>query len=826
MRSIYTYMSHNVIFGADARDAWALYRLSNVSYPGLTNDRKSEVKNHLEGFAYRIGADFQVMRVSRSWSVEDYFDGAMRTIDPKRGHPRAWRAYLEHHRHVLEAHNTARPETYLAVRLRDANVDLAESVSRGLSSGLGGLVREISTQLGFGDSRGLSPEQLRQIMRLESRAFERVYGYLDCERCSSNDLQWLVRRAYTRGLGEPEIDQQWSPQAIEFPNGDGADRYVPDRAEMLRLHDSLVDASNPRGLFVRSEMGDAYQVLLAVGTLPEQTVFPGPEAELMFATTENLEFPIDITLSAQWIANRNAVKEAHKRKVDADNQFHEEAHGHHGPSAASEERPALARDLEAHLTNTDRPPLLRAGITVALGAPDPETLEERIERVRAEFGRIKLHRAPGVQYRLFTGSLPAQPFAVQDYRDHLTIEQFGAMVPTAWNRAGSEIGPYLGHTITGSRQPILFDLSEANQTSRPPTVFIIGTLGSGKTVLLENLEYQAFLQGSRVIDIDPKGDHNLSALPHIAEHLEEVELGATHQHRGLLDPLRVSPPDMMFDLTVSWLCDLLPSRRDEQIVVIQEAVKTVIANHQAGDRAACCWDVIELLSRSDDPAAQAANRALRVHVDQGLAQLGFASPNAETATVARAQVVSLRVRNLRPARATERAELTQEELISQAVLRLLAVFAMHAMTGNRAQHKVLSLDEGWFLLQNASVGQRLLEQMFRWGRSENATPIVATHLASDARGMDNLIGARFMMGMESDEEARCALELLGLDPQDSERRHDLTKFRKGCCLFRDYEGDVARIQVHVPDPSLLSSLDTTPHRESGPRAERPSSQSA
>ena len=56
--------------------------MGNVSYPGLTNDRKEEVKNHLEGFAYRIGADFQVMSVSRSWSFEDYLDGAMRTIDP------------------------------------------------------------------------------------------------------------------------------------------------------------------------------------------------------------------------------------------------------------------------------------------------------------------------------------------------------------------------------------------------------------------------------------------------------------------------------------------------------------------------------------------------------------------------------------------------------------------------------------------------------------------------------------------------------------------------------------------------------------------------
>jgi AraC-like DNA-binding protein len=161
-------MTNNVIFAADARDAWALYRLGTVSYPGLTNNRKEEVKSHMEGFAYRIGADFQVMRVSRSWSVEDYIEGAKRTLDPRRGHAQPWLQYLEHHRHALEQNNTARPETYLAVRLRDATVDLAESVNRGLSNGLHGLIKEIALQLGFGDTRGLSREQLAQIMRLET----------------------------------------------------------------------------------------------------------------------------------------------------------------------------------------------------------------------------------------------------------------------------------------------------------------------------------------------------------------------------------------------------------------------------------------------------------------------------------------------------------------------------------------------------------------------------------------------------------------------------------------------------------------------------------
>jgi hypothetical protein len=826
-KRLYTHMVNNVVFGATLHDAWAVYKLRNTSYPGLTFDRKIDVKDHLEGFAYRVAADFQVLRVSREWSVQQYLAGALRTMDPKHGHSELWRAYLEQHRHVLEGHNTARSETYLAVRLRDANLNLADSLGRGISGGLTSLVRELATYLQLNDPRSLGTEKLHNLMRLESRTFERVWGYLDCERCSTNDLQWLVRRAYTRGLGEPNIDEQWAPQAIDFPHSDGAERYFAHHADMLRLHDSLVDTTDPRRLLVRSELGDSYQAVLAVGTLPETAVFPGSEAELMFAPIEGLEFPIDITFTASWIPNKSAIKTAHRKKVDADNQYEEESYGYHGPSPASEERPQVARELEAHLTTTDRPPMLRGAITVAFGAADPETLEERVERVRAEFGRIRLYRAPARQYELFCATLPCQSFPVEDYREHLTIEQFAAMVPTAANHGGSEAGPYLGHTLTGSRQPILFDLSEASQSSLPPTVLALATPGGGKTMFAQKVGYEAFLCGSRVVDIDPKGDHNMKDLPGVnADVHEEIEIGANPKYRGLLDPLRISPPDLVFDLTVSWLTDLLPSRDDDRVVAVQEAVKEVITDHHASDRPASCWDVIGVLEASEDDAARSTARALRIHVDQGLAQLGFAPPDSPALTGDRKQLITLRIRNLHPPRATERQEMTQEELISLAVLRLLAVFAMQVMSGDRKQHKVLIIDEAWWLQQNATVGGRLLEQMVKWARSENATPILITHMVSDVHELANLIGALFVFGLKTEEDAGKALTLLGLDSDDAPMRQRLLKFRHGCCIMRDYEGNVVLMQVHIVNPGMLKTLDTTPRREQQPDEEESVSHSA
>jgi hypothetical protein len=345
-------------------------------------------------------------------------------------------------------------------------------------------------------------------------------------------------------------------------------------------------------------------------------------------------------------------------------------------------------------------------------------------------------------------------------------------------------------------------------------VLALATLGGGKTVFAQKVTYEAFLCGSRVVDIDPKGDHNLKNLPGIStEFHEEVEIGTDPKYRGLLDPLRISPPDMMFDVAVSWLTELLPSREDDRVVAVQEAVKLMIAEHHRTGREISCCDVIDLLAESEDEAARGAARALRVHVDQGLAQLGFAPRGGPAVHVGDKQMITLRVRNLRPPRATERQEMAQEELISLALLRLLAVFAMQVMSGNRRQHKVLLVEEAWFVQQDTIVGSRLIEQLVKWGRSENATLILVTHKVTDTEELQNLIGAIFCFGLESEEEAGKALRLLGLDPKDAAMRQQLLKYRQGRCIMRDYEGNIVQMQVHVVDPGMLHTLDTTPHRE-------------
>jgi hypothetical protein len=64
--------------------------------------------------------------------------------------------------------------------------------------------------------------------------------------------------------------------------------------------------------------------------------------------------------------------------------------------------------------------------------------------------------------------------------------------------------------------------------------------------------------------------------------------------------------------------------------------------------------------------------------------------------------------------------------------------------------------------------------------------------------------------MESDAEARAALSLLRLDPDDEPLRQRLLAYRQGRCLIRDLDSRVAAVQIDVCDPQLLAALDTTP----------------
>lgn len=172
-------------------------------------------------------------------------------------------------------------------------------------------------------------------------------------------------------------------------------------------------------------------------------------------------------------------------------------------------------------------------------------------------------------------------------------------------------------------------------------------------------------------------------------------------------------------------------------------------------------------------------------------------------------VVTIRTPGLAlPDPGASRETYTRQERVSVATLALVAAKALRLVSTNRNRHKIVLLDEAWFLLASTQ-GRLLLNRLVRLARAMNATILLATQRLADLGDLSELVGVYFIFGQDSIPEAERALALLGLDPEDAALRSRLTEYRQGRCLMRDLEGRVGEVQFDLA-PDLLAALDTTP----------------
>jgi hypothetical protein len=790
------YAHQNILVGHGEARA-ALFRVETVSYPFLAAAEKREWLRRLARFAFAVEADFSLWRVCRAYPAERYAQQAEALLDPRGQDAAVWRAFLDGHEEHLRALRSFVPEVYLAVALGSGRPS-------GVVRGMDRVRRRVEEVFGVAGVPPVAASEIEALIAVEERAFRRAEACLPLRRATTRELQWLLRRAACRGVAEPALDDHWEPSALVVETVDGAPAYEPLGTDLVR-HANAPVLERERALVVDAEEGRSVQALLGLGALPEESEFPGG-AELLFAPLEAVGFPVDAVLHARWLGNREAVTRVRRRIVDADVAFSEQLGSAHGPlSYTVEENRQLARELDAYLQSHERPPLLNVAISLAVGAESGEELERRVEALRHRYGTVALHRPLGLQPGLFFDHLPrADGGVVRDYADVLTIEQFGALMPVGTHRAGSERGVYIGRTASGGARPVRFDITEASRTGRPPSILLAGTLGSGKTIAAELLAFAAERRGSLVVDVDPKPDHNLEGLPELDDRVHVIELSGDERYRGLLDPLVTAPEDLREDLASSYLTELLPQAPPAWETQVRKAVRQAL--EAPGP---CCVRVLEALCAAGDADARAAGEALSVWADSGIARLGFGD-GARARIAAERPVTTIKARGLSlPAPGIPRADFDQAERLGVATLKLIAAYAMRLVSGDRSVHKVVLFDEAWFLLASRD-GRRLIDRLNRLGRAENATLILATQQLTDVGEIENLIGTRLIFGQETAAEARRALELLGLDPNDRGLVERVRGYRRGRCLMRDIDDHVAELQIEPVYEHLLRILDTSP----------------
>ena len=605
------YARRNVLLGPGG-EAAALYRAEPVSYPFLPVGEKWALLHRLERFGHLVGADFSVWRVQRSYPAELYAAELEDTAEPEHTDAEGWRRFLESHARRLAELDSHLPEIYVAVSLQEP--------AKGHLRALDRARRRVEELAGVAGPRPISGGELEALADAEERTFQRLAGVAGLRRARTPELQWLLRRGGCRGVAEPALESAWAPDALVI-EGEGSASYEPLEHDLWRCANAPMteDPAEPPSLEVEAEEGPSFQAILCAGSLAEEAEFPGP-AELLFAPVEGVGFPVDAVLHARWIGNRDALGQVRKRILDVEHAYREQAEGAHaGPGWQAEDDRELAREYEAVLQSSAHPPMLRGYLSFAVGAPDRAELERRVEALRERFGEVRLHRPRGLQHRLFFDHVPrTDAGSVPDYRQQMTVEQFGAMVATASAEVGSAGGLYIGHS-PGAGRPVRYDPTEAPRTARPSGVLLAGTLGSGKTLAGQLIAYGAQRQGSLVVTFDPKPDHNLEGVPELAGEVEVLELSGDPRHRGKLDPLAIGLPELREELASSYLLELLRDPPPSWENAIDRAVRDAV---RAGEESLLY--VVARLRASDTEAGRDAAEALDVLSDFGLARLGFA----------------------------------------------------------------------------------------------------------------------------------------------------------------------------------------------------------
>ena len=233
--------------------------------------------------------------------------------------------------------------------------------------------------------------------------------------------------------------------------------------------------------------------------------FPAPRAELMFAPVESLPFAVDLSLNARFLPNELAIRIARRRIQDADQIMRAESDGEQGVSDLGV-RAHAGGEGPARLSAGLEPPAAAPGdASLAVGAAGEGELEERVEMCRRAYGEIRLHRPLGDQLQLFLQHLPGQRTRVRGLRRHADDRAGGGDDADRHARGGSRRGFYLGHTLSGSRQPVRFNLSEGSESNRNTAVLCVGALGTGKTTLAQKLTVRGLSPGRARDRLRPEG---------------------------------------------------------------------------------------------------------------------------------------------------------------------------------------------------------------------------------------------------------------------------------------------------------------------------------
>jgi hypothetical protein len=713
--------------------AWRYWQVPTVAYDVLGPGQRTRLAlGAAAALASLRQASCHLIVISRPWSVGAWRAG-LEVTGGENGH--AWAAYSDEVAKHLEAAPCTRRQVYLGIR-----------------------------------EGSRDPEPGRCLVTSELRAVP----------ATAQDLEWLVRRSWWRGLGTTT-----SPPSA-----------------------GISIQNRPDCLVVGQQGQSSYVAFLALARFPRLLELPGGEWLYRFESVARDGIEIDASVRFEVVPPRRASRDAARKLADATDQaVHIGGTRSSIPIGLAESIDAAA-ELE-HQVSSSQTPLIYSWSRLAVSAGSPAELDAAVADLTDSYRDlgIELIRPRGDQLGLFLEAMPAGALRKRSYQQRQPVITLAGSMFHATTELGDHIGPFIGRS---RRSSVHFDPLAAALANRPTTVAICGAPGEGKTTLAQLLVYQMALRGAAVVTADPKGD--AQGLLQLAgmEEAQRVALGP--EHPGLLDPFR-----LFRDLAEARLAavGILGALLPPSLASGMEHILLSCAARESTSHSPCLMGMVRRLGRSPSSLARSAGNALEALAELPLGRLCFAdAPSREQLRFKPGAVIALSFPGIDlPAPGLAPSEQTLAERLAVGVMGLVTALCNRLVADSTANlPKAVMFDEAWAITQS-QVGRALVQRLARTGRSRNTALLLVSQNAGDLADetVTNNVGAAFCFRSTDEAEIADVLRLAHVEPT-AEHALLVANLHNGHCLFRDLDDRVGVLEVDLVTEQIRKALNTTPDR--------------
>lgn len=822
------YWEQNLLFDTLLK-SWAVYRIPLKPYAYQSTEKKRGTVSQMQQFLHSFHGSGQILSVTRMMDAGKW-------QGKRTGQGTEYERYVKA---VMQRFAERRPwqrSLYLILQLSDVQMQLPEVDFSGLRKTgetlrewAGAFRRNIQEQFWYRQRGELEWERLNIAKSAESLQFNQVNHYLAGERCGPQEIEWLIRRGFFRGLAlEPELSL--APETMSEVRVRGEKVLLrPKKSLQVLLAADLVGEEKMKTWIVHHDdleenSRKSLQAFFSVVDVPEEISTIGDE---WLYALEDLPFPAEVSIHFQVQTPHEAasgLQRSRKALKDQRREYKE----------ASEETPITlewagkrGRVLENKLQKGM--PLIWSSVWLNVSASSRKELEERAAQLLQLYAtkQIRIVRSPADQAKAFRLFLPG---SAADKLNRIPMDPkfLAAGMLHGSREIGDPDGDYIGRTL--HRIPVLLDLKRpmSKELNRSGAIVIVGTLGSGKSVLKKTLFYHGYNQGGIVFSIDPKDEDSCFALiPDIQKNMLRLNFSAESATK--FNPFRMSKSEeRAHGIVLDFLSLLLEgTKNDERADAIMEAVERTFEREKR--------DLYLFIEELERVAEQSPLEPIRVEARRCVNRLQsysrspfgkfiFARDGEENANVSGARFIVITMAGLPlPKKRSERmqAALTPNERFGLGIMYLVAALGREYMFYSpQDQLKIFGIDESW-ILRAFPEGALLIDEIIRMGRSFQVVPLLATQNPGDVADEEtrNNLGSIFCFRTEDPRAIADNLTLLGLDPDDEDMIQAFRELKAGDCYMKDITGRIGRVHIEPTPDDLLTIFNTTPDRRSQKRGE-------